>query len=150
MTFLAFLHFRGRVLCGKTNRTPFDLPEAEQELAGVTISNTAPSSSPCSSWGILQHDSRVRHDGDVVLRRLDIAVVRPRSTGHHADRRRAAHQYFPRKVILFLVMFIWIRWMWPRFRYDQLMDLGWRRFIPVALVNILITPSGSVAERQIK
>jgi NADH-quinone oxidoreductase subunit H len=29
--------------------------------------------------------------------------------------------------------------MWPRFRYDQLMDLGWRRFIPVALANILIT-----------
>ncbi len=31
---------------------------------------------------------------------------------------------------LFMVGFIWVRWMWPRFRYDQLMDLGWRRFIP--------------------
>jgi NADH-quinone oxidoreductase subunit H len=34
---------------------------------------------------------------------------------------------------------IWVRWMWPRFRYDQLMDLGWRRFIPLALANIVAT-----------
>ena len=39
----------------------------------------------------------------------------------------------------FMVVFIWVRWMFPRFRYDQLMDLGWRRFLPLALVNILIT-----------
>jgi NADH-quinone oxidoreductase subunit H len=39
--------------------------------------------------------------------------------------------------VLFLV--IWVRWMWPRFRYDQLMDLGWRRFIPLALANIVVT-----------
>ena len=43
------------------------------------------------------------------------------------------------KMLLFMVFFIWIRWMFPRFRYDQLMDLGWRRFIPVALANILLT-----------
>jgi NADH-quinone oxidoreductase subunit H len=36
-------------------------------------------------------------------------------------------------------MVIWVRWMWPRFRYDQLMDLGWRRFIPLALANIVVT-----------
>ena len=36
-------------------------------------------------------------------------------------------------------MFIWVRWMWPRFRYDQLMNLGWRVFIPLALANILVT-----------
>ena len=38
-----------------------------------------------------------------------------------------------------MFMFIWVRWMWPRFRYDQLMDLGWRRFIPLALANIVVT-----------
>ena len=38
-----------------------------------------------------------------------------------------------------LFMVIWVRWMWPRFRYDQLMDLGWRRFIPLALANIMLT-----------
>ncbi len=36
-------------------------------------------------------------------------------------------------------LFIWVRWMWPRFRYDQLMDLGWRRFLPLALANIVAT-----------
>ena len=38
-----------------------------------------------------------------------------------------------------MVMFVWVRWMVPRFRYDQLMDLGWRRFIPLALANIVVT-----------
>ena len=40
-------------------------------------------------------------------------------------------------IVEFMIM--WVRWMWPRFRYDQLMDLGCRRFIPLALVNIVLT-----------
>ena len=43
------------------------------------------------------------------------------------------------KILLCVVMIMWVRWMLPRFRFDQLMDLGWRRFIPLALANILIT-----------
>jgi NADH-quinone oxidoreductase subunit H len=46
---------------------------------------------------------------------------------------------FLAKMLLFMVLFIWVRWMFPRFRYDQLMDLGWRRFVPLALANILVT-----------
>ena len=46
---------------------------------------------------------------------------------------------FIAKMLFFMVVFIWVRWMVPRFRYDQLMDLGWRRFLPLALANILIT-----------
>src|SRR5258708_21645387 len=49
---------------------------------------------------------------------------------------------FIAKILIFMGIFIWVRWMWPRFRYDQLMNLGWRRFIPLALVNILITAVG--------
>ena len=48
-----------------------------------------------------------------------------------------------------MVLFIWVRWMFPRFRYDQLMDLGWRRFVPLALVNILITAVCAVDEELI-
>jgi NADH-quinone oxidoreductase subunit H len=43
------------------------------------------------------------------------------------------------KMVIVEFMIIWVRWMWPRFRYDQLMDLGWRRFIPLALANIVVT-----------
>jgi NADH-quinone oxidoreductase subunit H len=43
------------------------------------------------------------------------------------------------KVFAFMLFFIWVRWMLPRFRYDQLMDLGWRRLIPLALANIVLT-----------
>jgi NADH-quinone oxidoreductase subunit H len=46
---------------------------------------------------------------------------------------------FLAKVFCFLVLFVWVRWMWPRFRYDQLMNLGWRRFIPLALANMVVT-----------
>jgi NADH-quinone oxidoreductase subunit H len=43
------------------------------------------------------------------------------------------------KTVFFIFVFMWIRWTLPRFRYDQLMDLGWRKLIPLALINMLIT-----------
>jgi NADH-quinone oxidoreductase subunit H len=43
------------------------------------------------------------------------------------------------KIVFFLFLFMWVRWTIPRFRYDQLMDLGWRKMIPLALANMLIT-----------
>jgi NADH-quinone oxidoreductase subunit H len=46
---------------------------------------------------------------------------------------------FLAKMLFVEFMIIWVRWMWPRFRYDQLMDLGWRRFIPLAMANIVVT-----------
>ena len=46
---------------------------------------------------------------------------------------------FLAKVLVFIFFFIWVRWTLPRFRYDQLMDLGWKIFIPLALANILAT-----------
>jgi NADH-quinone oxidoreductase subunit H len=46
---------------------------------------------------------------------------------------------FLAKMLCVEFMIMWVRWMWPRFRYDQLMHLGWRRFIPLALLNIVAT-----------
>lgn len=43
------------------------------------------------------------------------------------------------KVSFFLFLFLWIRWTIPRFRYDQLMNLGWKKLIPLALANMIIT-----------
>ncbi|OPC02540.1 NADH-quinone oxidoreductase subunit H [Elizabethkingia ursingii] len=46
---------------------------------------------------------------------------------------------FLAKAFLFVFIFMWIRWTLPRFRYDQLMHLGWKSFIPLALINLLVT-----------
>ena len=43
------------------------------------------------------------------------------------------------KIVFFLFLFIWVRWTIPRFRYDQLMNLGWKMMIPLALANMLAT-----------
>jgi NADH-quinone oxidoreductase subunit H len=43
------------------------------------------------------------------------------------------------KIVLFIFLFMWIRWTIPRFRYDQLMGLGWKTLIPLALFNMLVT-----------
>ena len=47
--------------------------------------------------------------------------------------------WFAAKVMVFLFLFIWVRWTLPRFRYDQLMSIGWKLLLPVAAVNILMT-----------
>ena len=89
---------------------------------------------------IREHDPRVGDDGDAVLRRLDAAVVRAGPAGGEILCMASSHiAIFLAKVLVFLLLFIWVRWMWPRFRYDQLMDLGWRRFLPLALANIVVT-----------
>jgi NADH-quinone oxidoreductase subunit H len=43
------------------------------------------------------------------------------------------------KAVGFILFFMFIRWTIPRFRYDQLMNLGWKNLIPLALINMLIT-----------
>jgi NADH-quinone oxidoreductase subunit H len=43
------------------------------------------------------------------------------------------------KTIFFIFVFMWIRWTVPRFRYDQLMNLGWKILIPLSIVNLIVT-----------
>ena len=46
---------------------------------------------------------------------------------------------FLAKTVFFIIFFIWVRWTLPRFRFDQLMHLGWKVFLPLALVNLFLT-----------
>ena len=124
----------------ETNRTPFDLPEAEQELAGGY--NVEYSSMKFALFFLAEYTNMVAASGLMVTLffggwslpfwGLDQPAVTLLAGITHIF-------IFLEKTLSFMVVFIWVRWMFPRFRYDQLMDLGWRRFLPLALANILIT-----------
>jgi NADH-quinone oxidoreductase subunit H len=126
----------------ETNRTPFDLPEAEQELAGGY--NVEYSSMKFALFFMGEYANMTAASAMMVtlflggwtlpIGGLDLAA------GPNQLLLGAAHiGIFLVKMLFVLFMIIWVRWMWPRFRYDQLMDLGWRRFIPLALANIVAT-----------
>jgi NADH-quinone oxidoreductase subunit H len=139
MTFLAFCLFLGAAFA-ETNRTPFDLPEAEQELAGGY--NVEYSSIKFALFFMGEYAAMIIAScimvtlffGGWTLPWLGLDRTATTLLGG------IAHVgIFLAKVFAFLVMFIWVRWMWPRFRYDQLMKLGWLRFVPLALANIVVT-----------
>jgi NADH-quinone oxidoreductase subunit H len=48
--------------------------------------------------------------------------------------------WFSVKMLFMIFVFLWVRWTLPRFKYNQLMHIGWKRFIPIALVNLMLMP----------
>jgi NADH-quinone oxidoreductase subunit H len=137
---LGFLIF---IVCAfaETNRTPFDLPECETELVGgyhteyssmklgfylfAEYINMFISSAVMATlyWGGYNYpgmDWVTAHVGPVIGPLIGTAV-------------------FFTKIFLFIFFFMWVRWTIPRFRYDQLMDLGWKVLIPLAIANIVLT-----------
>ena len=137
---LAFVIFLAAMFA-EMNRLPFDLPGIGAG-AGRRLQCRVQLDEICLvlHGRIRGHDRWVRADGDLVSRWLDAADRRVRSAGHRiADAELLHIGIFLGKLLFVEFMVIWVRWMWPRFRYDQLMDLGWRRFIPLALANIMVT-----------
>jgi NADH-quinone oxidoreductase subunit H len=53
------------------------------------------------------------------------------------------------KVAFFAFLFIWVRWTFPRFKYNQLMDLGWKKMLPIALANTIVIAVGVAIFRSI-
>jgi NADH-quinone oxidoreductase subunit H len=126
-------------LFAETNRLPFDLPESETEL--VAGYNTEYSSIKFALFPMGEYTSIIAGCSMMVTLFFGgwsfpfFGLDKPAETIGMG----IAHiLIFITKIVFFLVIVIWVRWMWPRFRYDQLMDLGWRKFIPLSLANILV------------
>ncbi len=139
---LGFLIF---LICAfaECNRTPFDLPEAENEL----------------NFGYHQEYSSMKLGfylfAEYINMFISSAVMATLYFGGYdipfVNEANLAQSWGENlvtvlgsvtlllKVAFFLFFFMWVRWTIPRFRYDQLMDLGWKKLIPLALANMLIT-----------
>ena len=127
------------------NRTPFDLPEAENELnfgyhqeyssmklgfylfseyVNMIMSSAIMASIFFGGYDIpFVNEAKLVADG--VLSQNIVALL--------------GVFCILIKIVIFLFVFMWIRWTIPRFRYDQLMNLGWKTLIPLALFNMLVT-----------
>jgi NADH-quinone oxidoreductase subunit H len=124
----------------ETNRTPFDLPEAETELVGGY--HTEYGSMKFALFFLAEYSNMTAAAGMMVTLFFGGWTLPFWGLDQPAQTLLvgvAQILIFLMKICVLLTVFIWVRWMFPRFRYDQLMDLGWRRFLPLALVNILIT-----------
>ncbi|MDH7502092.1 MAG: NADH-quinone oxidoreductase subunit NuoH [Verrucomicrobiota bacterium] len=138
---LAFLIFLATAFA-ETNRLPFDMPEAEQELAGGY--NVEYSSIKFALFFMAEYANMIAVSGIIVTLFLGgwtlpwFGLDRPAQEGEWL--KGLAHVgIFLAKVVLLLLFFVWVRWMWPRLRYDQLMGLAWKRLVPLAAANIVIT-----------
>jgi len=122
----------------ETNRLPFDMPESEQELIGGY--NTEYSSMRFALFYMAEYINMLASSAMMVTLFFGGWTLPGISEPASSMGAGLLHiGVFMAKMLIFMVVFIWVRWMLPRFRYDQLMDLGWRRFLPLALANIVFT-----------
>nr|YP_004222262.1 NADH dehydrogenase subunit 1 [Beta vulgaris subsp. maritima]YP_004842069.1 NADH dehydrogenase subunit 1 [Beta macrocarpa]ABD36070.1 NADH dehydrogenase subunit 1 [Beta vulgaris subsp. vulgaris]CBJ13992.1 NADH dehydrogenase subunit 1 [Beta vulgaris subsp. maritima]CBJ17480.1 NADH dehydrogenase subunit 1 [Beta vulgaris subsp. maritima]CBJ23337.1 NADH dehydrogenase subunit 1 [Beta vulgaris subsp. maritima]CBX24851.1 NADH dehydrogenase subunit 1 [Beta macrocarpa] len=116
----------------ETNRAPFDLPEAEAEL--VAGYNVEYSSMGFALFFLGEYANMILMSGLCTLLFLggwlpilDLPIFK----------RIPGSIWFSIKVILFLFLYIWVRAAFPRYRYDQLMGLGWKVFLPLSLAWVV-------------
>ena len=135
----------------ETNRLPFDLPEAEGEL--VAGYHTEYGGIKMNMFYIGEYGHMLVASALVVTFYFGGYTFYPFLTPEtvsgwfagmtptHASLMTALvlHVLFLAKIVFFLWLFIWVRWTLPRFRYDQLMDLGWKTMLPWALGNTIVT-----------
>jgi len=126
----------------ETNRLPFDLPESETEL--VSGYHTEYSSLKFGLFFAGEYANVIAAAGMMTTLflggwTLPVFGLNQAAGPDHVWLGVAHIGIFLGKVLFLVLVIMWVRWMWPRFRYDQLMNLGWRRFIPLALANIVIT-----------
>ncbi|HEY7240963.1 MAG TPA: NADH-quinone oxidoreductase subunit NuoH [Burkholderiales bacterium] len=136
---LAFVIFFVSALA-ETNRLPFDLPEAEGEL--IAGYHTEYSSMKFSMFYIAEYSNMVTASAlmaTLFFGGWDIPFTSWDSTGEPTVLKTLLTlAAFSLKTFVFLFTYIWVRWTLPRFRYDQLMALGWKVLLPLALFYITI------------
>jgi NADH-quinone oxidoreductase subunit H len=125
----------------ENNRAPFDLPEAESEL--VAGFHTEYSGMRWSLFFMAEYAAMVVVAAvatTVYLGGWYLPFVhRLEDAGHHNLFVLVSVLVFLVKTSLILYFYFWLRWTLPRFRYDQLMDIGWKWLIPSALINIVLS-----------
>ena len=109
------------------NRTPFDLPEAETEL--VAGFHTEYSSMKFAMFFMAEYANMATAS----------AMATTLFLGGPSGPFGPSPVWFVGKVFALLFIFIWFRATLPRFRYDQLMTFGWKRLLPLALANAVVT-----------
>jgi len=126
----------------ETNRLPFDLPEAEPELVGGY--HTEYSGIKFGLFFLAEYANMITACAVIVTLYLGGWQFPYLQTFGLSDLVVSIIQIltFMFKVALMLFFFIWVRWTIPRFRYDQLMNLGWKVMLPLSLLNVLGTGIG--------
>lgn len=135
--FPAFLAFT-TAMFAETNRLPFDLAEAEQEL--VAGYHTEYSSMKFAMFFMAEYMNMIV--GSAVVVTLFLGgwhFFGLENVGGPVWSGLISFGIFFVKTAIFLFVFIWVRWTLPRFRYDQLMNFGWKFLLPVALSSIVVT-----------
>jgi NADH-quinone oxidoreductase subunit H len=119
----------------ETNRTPFDLPEAESEL--VAGYHTEYSAMKFAMFFMAEYANMVTVACLATL--LFLGGWHGPIFGPLILREAMPVVWFCLKVFFFMFVYVWVRWTLPRFRYDQLMAFGWKFLLPVAVANIVVT-----------
>jgi NADH-quinone oxidoreductase subunit H len=122
----------------ETNRAPFDLPEAEQELTGGF--HTEYSGMRFALFFLAEYANMIVVSSVVTTLFLGGWLPPfPNTPVFSFLYYVPSWVWFFLKSFVFLYLFIWIRATLPRYRYDQLMRLGWKVLIPIAIVNLVVT-----------
>jgi NADH-quinone oxidoreductase subunit H len=120
----------------ENNRLPFDLPECEPELVGGY--HTEYSSMKFAMYFLGEYVAMIVMSAMIVT--LFLGGWNPGfPLPDGALWTLVSFVAFTVKILLVLFLYIWVRWTLPRFRYDQLMRLGWKGLIPIAMVNLVVT-----------
>jgi NADH-quinone oxidoreductase subunit H len=115
----------------ETNRAPFDFPEAEQEL--VAGYHTEYSSMSFALFFMAEYINMV------TVSAVAASLYLGGWLGPGSEHFGIGWIYFMAKVLLLLFFYVWMRWTLPRYRYDQLMEFGWKWLLPGAVLNLVAT-----------